>query len=174
MNKTIITYTILFIILVLIQVLICNHIILFHIAVPFVFIYFIIRLPIGISKILLYTLAFLLGFCIDIFSDTPGVNSLSCLILSLLKQPVFYAYIPRDDKTKYLIPSISSIGWQNYSKFLITICAIFCLTYFSIEFFDIAYLKQILLLTFGSSILTFIIIYGIDCLMGSGENKSSL
>ena len=173
MSKNSLIMMVLFPILVLLQVLICNHIMLFNIAVPFIFLYFIVRLPIGMSKNLLYTLAFLLGFTVDIFSDTPGVNSLSSLILAAVKNPVFYAYVPRDDKTKSVVPSIETLGWQNYSKYLITMSAIFCLCCFSIEFFSFASIREIIVLTFGSTILTFAILYGIDCLLPSGKSAYS-
>ena len=164
MNRTILMI-ILFPLMVLLQVLICNHIMLFNLAVPFIFIYFIIRLPIGMSKNLLFTLSFLIGFCVDIFSDTPGVNSLACTLIAAVKQPAFYAYIPRDDKTKHIIPAIATIGWQNYSKFILTMSAIYCLLVFSIEYLSFAGIKEILLMTAASALLTSILLYAVDCLV---------
>ena len=32
-----------------------------------------------------------------VFSNTVGVNSLACTLLAIIKRPVFYAYIPKDD-----------------------------------------------------------------------------
>lgn len=165
MNRETITMIILFPVLVLLQVLVCNHIMLFNVAVPFIFIYFILRLPIGMSKNLLFTLAFLLGFLVDVFSDTPGVNALSSVILAAVKQPVFYAYVARDDKTKNIIPCILTVGWQNYSKFLITMTAIFCFLNFSIEYFSFAQIKDIILMTASSTLLTFIVLYSVDSLV---------
>ena len=45
MSREIIHFSILFISLLLIQVLICNHIVLFNVATPIIFIYFFVRLP---------------------------------------------------------------------------------------------------------------------------------
>lgn len=167
MNRHTFIMAILFIILVLTQVLICNHIMLFHLAVPFIFIYFILRLPIGMSRILELTLSFLLGFIVDIFSDTPGVNSLSCTILAAIKPVVFYAYVARDDKTKKIIPAISTVGWQAYSKFALTMCLIFCFLVFTIEFMSFAGIEEILMMTVGSTLLTFILIIALDSLMNA-------
>ena len=44
--KDVIQYSVLFFVLVLAQVLICNHLALFNVAIPIVFIYFIIRLQV--------------------------------------------------------------------------------------------------------------------------------
>lgn len=165
MNKEIIYFTVLFILMLFAQVLICNHIALFNVAVPIVFIYFIIRLPINLGRGWLFTLAFLMGLCVDICSDTPGVNALSCTILAALKKPVYYAYVPKDDKTVNLIPSISSLGIATYCKFLITMTGLYCLTAFSIEYFNFADLREIAIMSVSSCILTFLIMLAIDCLI---------
>lgn len=73
MSKEVVKFAILFLMMVLAQVLICNHIAIFNVAIPIIFIYFIIRLPISMGKGLLFTLAFIIGLAVDILSDTPGV-----------------------------------------------------------------------------------------------------
>lgn len=171
MNREIISYTILFVIMVLVQALICNHIALFNVAVPMIFIYFIIRLPIGINQSLLYTLSFLLGFTIDLFSDTPGVNALACTLLAVMKRPAFYAYVQRDDRSEDTVPCLSSLGWAVYSKFLLTMVAGYCLMAFSIEFFSFADVKDVLIMAGSSSLLTFLLLLGIDSLIITKREK---
>lgn len=165
MNKDIIGFAFLFIMLLLLQVLICNHIALFNVAVPIIFIYFIIRLPIWMGKGWLFSLSFLLGLIVDICSDTPGVNALACTLLAAIKEPVYYAYVPRDDNTKLLTPSISTLGVAPYSKFLVTMVAIYCLLVFTIEYFNFADVKAVVILSGASCAFTFIILLALDCLI---------
>ncbi|MBD5370314.1 MAG: rod shape-determining protein MreD [Bacteroides sp.] len=160
----------LFPILILVQVLVFNHIMLFNLAVPFVFIYFILRLPIGMPANLVLSLSFLIGMLVDIFSDTPGVNALACTVLAAVKTPVFYAYVPRDDKTKRIVPAISTLGWQTYAKFLITMVAIFCLLCFIVEYFSFAGFLNILAMAGTSTALSFFLIFGIDSLIKPDAN----
>lgn len=167
MNKQTLVMAFLFVLLVLVQVLICNHIMLFHLAVPFIFIYFILRLPIGMSQIAVLTVSFFMGFLVDLFSDTPGVNSLSCTILAAIKPTVFYAYVARDDKTKRIVPAIVTVGWQAYSKFALTMSLIFCFLVFTIEFMSFAGVEEILLMTVASSLLTFALVIAMDSLMNA-------
>lgn len=167
MNRDIAIYTAVFFAVVLLQILIFNHIVLFNVAIPFVFIFFIIRLPINLNLNLLYTFAFLAGFLVDLFSDTPGVNALSSLFTSALKRPVFFAYVTRDDKTIGISPSLSSLGWATYSKFLISMTAIFCLLNFSIEYFNFASVKEIAVMTASSTLLSFILIIAADSLVST-------
>lgn len=165
MRKDILSYTLLFIALLLVQVLICDHIALFNVAVPFVFIYFIIRLPLDINQNILFTLSFLIGFLVDLFSDTLGVNSLASLILAVTKRPVLYSYVQRDDRTKSIIPSITSLGLATYVKYLLSLTAIYCLLVFSIEYFSFASVKEILIMAASSTLLSFILLLSLDSLM---------
>lgn len=165
MNKELLQFLILFVVVVTFQVLICNHIALFNVAVPIIFIYLIIRLPIALGKGWLFSISFFLGLIVDIFSDTPGVNSLAATILSALKRPAYYAYVPRDDKTKNLTPSISSLGVASYCKYLVTMVGIYCLLVFTIEYFNFADVKEIVVLAASSTVLSFLILLATDCLI---------
>lgn len=164
MSKSSLVNTLLFFALILAQVLIFNHIMLFNVAVPFVFIYFIIRLPMSLNTNWLLTLSFLAGTAVDIFSDTLGLNALACTILAMVKRPVFYAYIPRDDRTKVVNPAVYTLGLTVYSKYLLSMVAIYCLLIFTIEYFSFASLEDVLIMASSSSLLTFLLILGIDSL----------
>lgn len=151
--------------LVLVQVLICNHILLFHCAMAFVFIYVIIRLPLNLKTNYLLTWAFFGGLAVDLFSDTIGVNALACTLLAIIKRPVLFSYIPRDDRTKNIEPSLYSLGFAVYGKYLLTMVSIYCFLAFTIEYFNFAAVKEIAIMTAGSSIFTFMVILGIDSLI---------
>ena len=150
---------------VLMQVLIFNRIVLFNIAIPIIFIYFIIRLPIDLKLPYLFTFAFLLGIIIDIFSDTPGVNALACTLIAALKKPIYFAYMSKDDNTNRLTPRVSSMGLLEYSKYLLTFILIYCLLMFTIEYFSFADVKGIVILASSSALLSFLILLGTDCLI---------
>lgn len=171
MAKEILMFMIMFVVLVLIQVLICNHIVLFNLAIPMVFIYFIIRLPLSLSSNWLLTLAFLLGLSVDIFSDTPGLNALACTLLAGIKRPVFFAYVPRDDKTKEAEPNLATLGWIPYSKYLLTMTGTYCLLALGIEYFDFANVKSIVIMAVASTAITFLLLLAIDCIIVTGREK---
>ncbi len=153
--------------LIIVQVLICNHIMLFNVAMIFVFIYVIISLPMYLDTGWLLTWAFAGGLVVDIFSDTPGVNSLACTILAIIKRPAFYAYIPKDDRTKNIEPSLASLGFGVYGKYLFTMVAAYCTLVFTIEYFSFADIKEILIMSTASAVSTFLILLGIDSLIVS-------
>lgn len=171
MNKSVITYIITLICLILAQVLICNHIVLFNVAIAFVFIYAIIRLPMDMNTNWLLTIAFFIGLIVDIFSDTPGVNALACTLIAMFKKPMLYAYTAKDDRTKNIVPTLATLGFGIYGKFLFTVSIVYCLLTFSIEYFSLADIKEIVIMTASSGVLTFVLLLGIDGLMVRGGKQ---
>lgn len=118
-----------------------------------------------LSTVMLLTWAFWGGVAVDICGDTLGVNALSCTLLAILKKPIFYAYIPKDDRTKNIVPSIKSLGLANYSKFIFTLISIYCLIVFSVEFFNFTSILTILKMTICSAILSFLVLLGLDSII---------
>ncbi len=165
MDKSFFSYILMFVILVLIQVLLLNHIVLFNCAVCLIFIYFLIKLPINLSPNLVLTLGFLLGLFVDILSDTPGLNALCCTILASLKKPVFYAYEQHDDQKRNVSPSIGTMGFFNFSKYVFSLSAIYCILAFFVEFLNFSDVVQILIKAGGSTAFTFLVILAIDSLI---------
>jgi len=170
MDKSVISNILILTCLILVQTLVCNNIMLFNVAMAFVFIYVIIRLPMDLSVNLLLTWAFLSGLAVDAFADTPGVNSLACTLLAMLKRPMLYAYIPRDDSTKNIVPSLSSLGLAVYGKYLFSMATVYCLLAFTIEYFNFADVKEIVIVSGASALLTFLILLGIDSLMARKDH----
>lgn len=162
MNKSSVQTAIIAIVLILVQVVVLNHICLFGVAVPFAFIYVVLRLPVSLSKEWLFTIAFLLGLTIDIFSDTAGVNSLSCLLLAALKRPVLHLYFPREDELSDPTPSISTLGMAVYFKFALSMSAIYCMAAFTLESLSLFRIWHVVMCIVASTLLTTAIIIGID------------
>ncbi|MBD5275500.1 MAG: rod shape-determining protein MreD [Bacteroides sp.] len=165
MNKSVLSYILLFVVLVLVQALLLNHIVLFDSAVCFAFIYFLIKLPLNLPANLVLTLGFFLGLSVDMLSDTPGLNALCCTVLASLKRPVFYAYEQHDDQKRNISPSIGSIGLLNFCKYIFSMSAIYCLLAFFVEFIEFSDIVGILIKAGASTAFTFLVMLGIDSLV---------
>lgn len=164
MVKTALQFIILYIMMVLTQVIVFNHICLFGYAVPLVFIYVIIKLPITLNVNWVLTISFLLGLTIDIFSDTQGMNSLACTILGALRRPILHLYFPREEEMSMPMPSFRSLGVSVYLKYVFSISLIYCILFFLIESFSLFNPGRLLIKIASSALLTFIIIIAIDSL----------
>lgn len=86
-----------FLLLVPAQAVIFNHLALFNVALPIVFIYIVIMLPVTLGTNWSTTIGFLAGLAVDMFCDTAGVNALSCTVLAFARKPVFHLYVSTDD-----------------------------------------------------------------------------
>lgn len=85
MNNSTISHISRFILLVLVQVLILNHINFLGYINPYIYILFILLYPIKNHRLVFLLLSFLLGLIIDIFSDSGGVHAAACVSIAYLR-----------------------------------------------------------------------------------------
>lgn len=164
MTKFAIKYALLFLLLIPAQAIVFNHMILFNVAVPVVFIYLIVMLPVTLGTNLSTFLGFLAGFLLDIFCDTPGVNSLCCTVLAFARKPIFHAYVSMDDDLAGRSPSSRSMGHAAFMKYMLTMVVAYCFMVFTIEAFQFFSFKLLILRIVASAAYTFVLLYAIDCL----------
>lgn len=150
-----------FIVLCLVQALILNRIHLFGFATPLLYVYFVITFHRGYPKWAILTWSFLMGLCLDIFSNTPGVAAGSMTLIGLLQPYLLEPFVPRDS-TDDLEVSIKTLGWGKFTIFTLIIVAIYTLVFFSLETFNFFNWQQWLLCIGGSSALTFVFILAIE------------
>ena len=170
MTKTVLQLVALGIVLLLAQV-ICNKIVLLDVATPIVFIYLILRLPVYFSKNWTYTRAFVLGFIVDLFNNTMGMNALSCTLLAAMRRPVFEAYFTRDDDMSNPMPSIASLGVGGYLKYMSTMVLAYCTILFLIQAFSLHDIVLTLCRIVASSALTVLLLFGIDTLVSTQREE---
>lgn len=169
MTKTILQFLLLFIVLILLQAIVFNNICLFGVAVPFVFIYFIVHLPITLSSNWLLTLSFLTGLTIDIFANTQGMNALACTIVAMSRHSILHWYFPREDELTIPEPSIRSLGFEYFAKYLFTFVLLYCTIIFLIESFSLFNIVRLALRIICSTFLTFLILLGVDSMLSQGK-----
>ena len=171
MTKTILQFIILAVVMILLQT-VCNKIILFNMAVPLLFIYVIMRLPINWHSNIVLTIAFLMGLLVDVFNNTPGMNALSCTVLAGLRHTVFSAYVPRGEElAETTIPSMRSLGVAVYAKYMFTMVLIYCTLIFFIQAFTLRDVLLTLERIAASTVLTSLILLGIDSLVSTQREK---
>ena len=170
MTKTVLQFIALFLVLVVLQ-LVCNKIVLFNVAMPVVFIYLILRLPVNLHTGWVLTIAFFTGLIIDIFNNTPGMNALACTILAAARRPVFNAFISRENDMNIPIPSVESMGVGDYFKYMATLVTAYCALIFLIQAFTLHNIVLTLARIAASSALSIIIILGLDTLVSTRREK---
>jgi hypothetical protein len=85
MNRSGIIVVFYFIIYLLVQVMLFKQIVLFNTAFCFLYVVFILLLPIETNSLALMGLAFLLGFFVDVFYDSLGLHAMSLVLVAYLR-----------------------------------------------------------------------------------------
>ncbi|MBK5203252.1 MAG: rod shape-determining protein MreD [Prolixibacteraceae bacterium] len=134
--KIFIKYLFIWITVVLCQVLICNNIQLFGYINPYIYIIFILLLPLKTSKYLVLLLGFLLGLSIDIFSNTPGIHASATTFMAFLRPYIINILFNRESIDKKHLPSISSMGLSWFIKYTVIMVLVHHLFLFYIEAFS--------------------------------------
>ncbi len=172
MTKLAIRYALLFLLLIPAQAIVFNHIILFNVAVPLVFLYLLISLPVTLGTNKSTMLGFLAGMALDVFCDTPGVNALCCTILAFARKPIFHLYVSMDDDLASRSPSSHSMGLAAYLKFMLTMVALYCAMMFTIEAFQFFNFRLLVLRIVASTAYTFLLLYAIDSISSRSHSRS--
>jgi len=161
MNNLILSNTIRFIGLVLLQVLILNHIDLFGYINPIAYIIWIFLFPIRKNKSLLLIASFLLGLSIDFFSDSGGINAAATLFIAFIRLPILKAILRKSD-FDYVLFNIRTISLDKIFLYITTLTIIHHFIVFSLEYFSYNDFTTIISNTFFTSIFTILIsIFGI-------------
>ena len=129
----------LMILFTLVQVHILNHIHLFNVATPLVYVYFILLFP----------------------RNTPGETTFALTLTAFLQPYVLELYLERDDSDDFS-PSMANMGFVKYSTYVLLLTFVFCFTLFSLEAFSFFNWIQWLLCILGSWGVTSIMIIAID------------
>lgn len=153
----------LFAVLIVLQVLVFNQISIFGFATPFLYIYFLLKLPVGRNVFYVIIMGFLMGFIIDIFLNTPGINAAATTVVAALRRPLLRLFFVKDEVEDY-VPSIYN-GAIPFIKLSASVVIIHQTALFVLETFSL-FNPQILLLRWGASIvLTLILIFALDGFM---------
>jgi len=90
-SRTVFLNIVRFFFLILLQVLILNHINLGGYINPYFYVYFILLMPFSIPGWMLLIVSFFLGWGIDIFTNTIGLNAAACVLMAFFRPFVISA-----------------------------------------------------------------------------------
>lgn len=153
----------LFVMLVLFQVLLLNRMNLFGVAAPILYVYFLLKLPMGRNMFYVIISGFLLGLVIDIFLNTPGMNAAATTIVAALRKPVMDVCFSREEYDNF-VPGIHSAAGA-FIRFAVFMVLLHLTLLFFIESFSFFNVTKTLLRIVASSSVTLVLIITLDSLM---------
>jgi rod shape-determining protein MreD len=149
MITRILRFGLLFIILILVQVLVLNNIRFNGYINPYVYVMFILLLPVEIPTWLLLVISFGTGLVMDFFSGSPGMHSSATVLAGYIRPYALRLISPRDGYEPGADPSMYIYGLRwflIYSSFVVLIhhTALFFLEVFRLSGFFTTMLRVLL------------------------------
>lgn len=161
MNIDFLKRLLLFFGLMLVQALVLNHVHLFGVATPLLYVYFAISFRRGTPRWAMLVWSFLLGLSIDVFSNTPGLAAASMTLVAAIQPYLLELFIQRGDDDEVL-PSILVFGLGKFTLFAFILTFVFCLVFFTLESFTFFNWIQWLMNMGTSVLLTLLLVLVVD------------
>lgn len=158
MIKVYLKYFAIFAVLTLLQTLVLNKIQISGYINPYLYIFFILILPIDIPGWALLLLGMASGFAVDIFTNTIGMHTSAALFLAFVRPYVLTAISPREGFDATTVPSAGQYGALWFLKYTIIAVLIHHFALFMIEVWSFQHFFGTLMRWIVSSFFTILLI----------------
>ncbi len=161
MNIDFLWRLLLFVVLLLVQALVLNHIHLFGYATPLLYLYLVASFRRGYPRWGILLWSFLMGLSVDVFCNTPGLAAATMTLAGLIQPYLLQLFLPRDS-AEDLRPSLRTLGFTRYLLYTLLLTTAYSLVFFTIEHFSFFDWTQWALCILGSTLLTTLLILVVD------------
>jgi rod shape-determining protein MreD len=160
MIKDILKQVFLFALFLFLQVLVVNNIKFQAVWFinPFIYIGFVLLLPVDTPKWLLLVSAFLMGYFVDIFVSTPGMHASATLLTAFVRHYLHKVVIPRDDYQPATIPNVATFGFPWFIRYATVMITVHHFSLFMVEAFSFSQFHIVLLKTVASGFFTLLLL----------------
>ncbi|MDO9340565.1 MAG: rod shape-determining protein MreD [Bacteroidales bacterium] len=161
MINSILRFGLIFILLILLQILLFNNIQFSGYVNPYVYVMFILLLPVEIPSWLLLLLSFTTGLIMDFFSGSPGMHSSATVLAGFVRPYVLKVISPRDGYEPGSDPSMLTYGFIWFLTYTLLIVLVHHTALFYLEVFRFADFFRTMLRVLLSSLfsITFILLF---------------
>ena len=144
MNKNLI-HIVRFVALVLVQVLLVNNIRLGGYVHPCIYLVFIMLLPINMPDWQVLGLGFVLGFCIDMFTGTPGLHAGATTLMAFCRPAVLRLVSGHQKLENVHEPDLGQLGGSWFLRYVACLVLVHHFALFFLESFSFRLMGQVLL-----------------------------
>jgi len=158
MNRSGVIQFILFFLYVLVQALVLRNLVLFNSAFCFLYIAFILLLPIELNSLILMVIGFVIGFTIDIFYDSMGLHALATVLVAYLRNYWLTTITPQGGYDSSSSTSLMVNGLQWFLVYTLPMVFIHHLVLFFVEASGFTLFWYTMLKVVGSLLFTMSVI----------------
>lgn len=157
MGREIFKYIFMFVGLVLTQVLVLNYIQFSGFVNPYIYILFILLLPLNSPRYLVLIAAFVLGLTIDIFSNSLGMHAFATVFVAYMR-PLVIRIISNREEDKNNYPGLLQFKFRWFISYTTIMVLIHHLVLFYLEVYTFSNFIETLFRVFLSSIFSIVLI----------------
>lgn len=151
-----------FLVLVALQVIVCNHVHIMGYATPLPYIYLLLIFHSETPRWKYIFWGFLAGLVVDLFSKCPGENAAVATFLALIVPKLRDIFAPADQDDEGFLPSLQTMKWWRFFSYTLIASFIYCLLFVIIESFAFIHLREMAINVGASTALTLLIILAIE------------
>ena len=144
MNKTVLQI-IRFVVLVLLQVLVINHIRLGGYVHPYIYMIFIMLLPFNMPNWQILLLGFVLGLTIDFFTGTPGLHAGATTLMAFCRPSIIRLISGNQKFENIQEPNLGQLDGIWFFRYVLCMVFIHHFALFFLESFSFRLIGQVLL-----------------------------
>lgn len=122
-----------FIVYLALQIFLMKNVVLFHTAFCFIYIAYLLFLPVEINPLLLMAMGFLMGFVIDIFYDSLGMHASASVLIMYIRNYWLNLITPQGGYDSNATPTLAMNGVQWFAVYAVPLIFIHHALLFFIE-----------------------------------------
>jgi hypothetical protein len=173
-SKNFIVYIFYFLIFIALQVVILRNVVLFNIAFCYLYIVFLLMLPLESGRITLLVAGFITGLVVDIFYDSLGIHAAACVLMMYLRPYWINLITPRGGYELEMRPTLNFMGFQWFATYIFPLILVHHFSLFLIETGGINLFLHTSLKAVSSTAFTFFTIIIIQFLFFSAKRTNSI
>jgi hypothetical protein len=117
MSRVSILQIVSFFIYLLYQVMILQNVVLFHTAFCFLYVAYLLVLPVETNTLALMGIGFVMGFAVDMFYDSLGLHAFACVLIMYLRNYWLNNLTPQGGYDSNDVPSLALNGMQWFTVY---------------------------------------------------------
>ncbi|MCD9016070.1 Rod shape-determining protein MreD [Parachryseolinea silvisoli] len=122
-----------FFVYLLYQVMILQNVVLFHTAFCFLYVAYLLLLPVETNPLVLMGIGFLMGFAVDMFYESIGLHAFACVFVMYVRNYWLSSITPQGGYDSNVTPSMALGGFQWFVVYALPLVFIHHLMLFYME-----------------------------------------
>ncbi|MDX5419694.1 MAG: hypothetical protein LPK09_10805 [Hymenobacteraceae bacterium] len=161
-----------FVLFVALQILLMDNLVLYGTGFCYIYVAFLLFLPININRLQLLFLGFLIGFTVDIFYDTMGIHAAASVLMAFLRPHLLNLLTPRDGYDLSDSANIHVMGKSWFLTYTFTLLLVHHAAVFFLERISFDDILQTLLKIALSVLFTGVVVVILQLLFFSPKRTS--